>query len=296
MKYFNNIDSFTSLKIQYRTLAITNHPDRGGSEQVMKEINTEYDELYKIWVNRLPEEMRPTDRTGAESRRRFYTQYGWEGSRYDGKLDTKDIARLVREYCKEQWNQWKFSVRCHFASMCAEIRIELKGGPIPAGTLKTDECSRKYGVQTSYRYHGTDDRIVPEAEVVMKDVVEYCMSYNYDDSDAMTDYFDVNFYLFEEVAGEEDWQEIHKTARIKSEPSTPSTTVSEPVKEADIEIIQYSEKSYAVFGDTKPIKDSIKTAGGKWNRFLKKGTETVAGWVIPTKNRSIEEIKSLILK
>lgn len=33
MKYFNNIDSFASLKSQYRTLAIANHPDRGGSEQ-----------------------------------------------------------------------------------------------------------------------------------------------------------------------------------------------------------------------------------------------------------------------
>lgn len=294
MKHFTNIKSLSDLKSQFRSLAMKNHPDKGGSVEIMQEINSEYDALYKVWVDKMPEEMRPADKTGEESRKRFYTIFGWEGSRYDSNLGTKEIAKLVRDYCKEQWNQWKISVRCHFASMCSEISIELKGGPIPFA-IKADK-DPKWGCQTSYRYHDTDDRIVEEAEIVMKDVVEYCQSFNYDDSDPMIDYFDSNFYLHENIIGNDEWQEIHKTARIKAPETGASVTVS-PKENSDvnIEIVQYTEKSYAIFGDTKPIKESIKAAGGKWNRFLKKGTETVAGWVIPTKNRSIEEIRSLIL-
>lgn len=298
MSYFVNITSLSELKNQYRKLAIANHPDKGGSVEIMQVINSEYDALYKIWIDRMPEDMQPTDKTGEQSRRRFYTQYGWEGSRYDGKLDTKDIAKLVREYCKEQWNQWKFSVRCHFASMCCEIRIELQGGPIKQAVRETKNCSGKWGVQTSYKFHDTDERIVPEAEVVMKDVVEYCMSYNYDDSDAMIDYFDTNFYLFEEVAGIEDWKEIHKTARLKAPEKSKDVAVSEPVDPSNlnIEVVDYSDPSYAIFGDTKPLKDRIKEIGGRFNKFLKRGSETCAGWVISKKGRSPEEIRNLILQ
>ena len=46
MKYFNNPKTAEELKSEYRKLAMKYHPDRGGSEEIMKEINREYDELF----------------------------------------------------------------------------------------------------------------------------------------------------------------------------------------------------------------------------------------------------------
>lgn len=49
-KYFKGINAFTTIddiKNQYRKLAIENHPDNGGSTEVMAEINAEYTELCK---------------------------------------------------------------------------------------------------------------------------------------------------------------------------------------------------------------------------------------------------------
>ena len=114
MKHFTNIKSLAELKKQYRTLAITNHPDKGGKVEIMQEINNEYDQLYKIWVNAMPEQARPTE--SAEQSRKFYTANGWEGKNYDRNLTTQEIAKRVREYAKKNWPGWKFSIRCKFAT------------------------------------------------------------------------------------------------------------------------------------------------------------------------------------
>lgn len=285
-QYFTNIKSLADLKSQYRALAMANHPDKGGNTTVMQAINAEYDKLYVIWVRREPIEVRPTDT--AEQSRRFYTPYGWAGSNYDRSLSTKEIAALVREYAKTHWNQWKFSVRCHFASMCSEIRIELKGGPIENGITKTDECSMKYGIQTNYRYHDHCNGVDPMAEVVMKDVVEYCQSFNYDDSDAMIDYFDTNFYLSENVAGRDEWKVTTKKARITAPTSEVSTTSAQLPE--GIRIMPYTDRSLVVVGNTKPIKDKLKELGGRFNPALTIDDSKVAGWVFSSNRYTVESL------
>ena len=47
MKYFNNITSLDELKKAYRRLAMKYHPDCGGSEEIMKQINAEHDALFE---------------------------------------------------------------------------------------------------------------------------------------------------------------------------------------------------------------------------------------------------------
>ena len=49
--YFKNPETLEGLKKQYRELAIENHPDRGGNEEIMKEINSKYDELFQQLKN-----------------------------------------------------------------------------------------------------------------------------------------------------------------------------------------------------------------------------------------------------
>ena len=46
MTYFNNIHSLDDLKAAYRRLAMKNHPDHGGSGEIMQQINAEHDALF----------------------------------------------------------------------------------------------------------------------------------------------------------------------------------------------------------------------------------------------------------
>jgi len=58
-------------------------------------------------------------------------------------------------------------------------------------------------------------------------------------------------------------------------------------------IVNYSDKSVAVFGDTKPIKDQLKHMGGRFNPFLVNPDtgQKEAGWVFPVSK--LAELKSL---
>lgn len=52
MKYFENINTLEELKKAYRKLAMQHHPDKGGSTEIMQEINNEYDLLFNSLKNK----------------------------------------------------------------------------------------------------------------------------------------------------------------------------------------------------------------------------------------------------
>lgn len=57
-----------------------------------------------------------------------------------------------------------------------------------------------------------------------------------------------------------------------------------------VEIIDYSEKSFAVIGDTKPIKGLLSDLGGSFNARLKCG----AGWIFSkTKLNTVKQTLSI---
>jgi hypothetical protein len=60
-----------------------------------------------------------------------------------------------------------------------------------------------------------------------------------------------------------------------------------------INIVNYSEKSIAVLGDSKPIKDHLSSLGGKWNPSLTHNGEKVSGWIFVTSKR--DEVKKLLM-
>ena len=51
MKWFKEIDTLDGLRKLYRKLVVKYHPDNGGSEEAIKEINAEYDILFKRLKN-----------------------------------------------------------------------------------------------------------------------------------------------------------------------------------------------------------------------------------------------------
>ena len=58
------------------------------------------------------------------------------------------------------------------------------------------------------------------------------------------------------------------------------------------EIVDYSQKAIALFGDTKPIKDLLLAIGGKFNPRLTHNGEKKAGWIFQQSKR--EELETII--
>lgn len=190
MKYFNNITSFAELKKQYRTLAIQNHPDKGGDTKTMQEINAEYDKLFPIWKTASKS---TTNETAQSTRNEFYTQNGWKGENYNINLTTKDIAKLIREYIKIQYSNYKFSIQVDYNS----INIALMEAPKNVfidGNLSSYENDHLY-IQVNHYYIENNNKLTEECKQILIDIVTLVQSYNYDDSDSMIDYFNTNFYI-----------------------------------------------------------------------------------------------------
>ena len=182
MNYFKNIISYESLKTQYRTLALANHPDVGGTEDAMKAINSEYDKLFPIWKHRSEV---VNDETAVNTRSEFYTQNGWKGENYNSSITTKEIACIVREYLKDVHNNYRFSVRSEYKHLWVTMT------EAPLEVLTGEE---KY-IQINHYYADRESRLTDSAKAVMQDVLKVINSYRMDDSDSMIDYFHTNFYI-----------------------------------------------------------------------------------------------------
>lgn len=61
----------------------------------------------------------------------------------------------------------------------------------------------------------------------------------------------------------------------KPEPKQNKTNKTETIEAKGLQIIDYSEKAIAIVGDTRAIKDTLKTLGGRFNSHLSCG----AGWI-----------------
>lgn len=197
-------------------------------------------------------------------KRNFYTQNGWQGSNYDPALSTKDIAAKFKEYAKTQkaFKDCKFSIRTKFN----EITIALMEAPFNA----------MLDASQTHTQNATHERVAtPEAIAVMELVKSFISSYNYDDSDGMIDYFDRNFY---------DWYHIGKWDKPfkKIEPRATHTQERTSAHADGITFVDYSEKAFAITGDTRAIKDTLKRLGGRFNARLSCG----AGWIFSKKNES----------
>lgn len=408
MTYFHNITSLSDLKKQYRELVKNNHPDKGGDIAVMQAINNEFEQLYNIWKDR--KETADTtgyanDYEGATAKQytqHVYEEYGWTGSRRDRSYTRKELKVIFAKWLKETYKGCTFSISLSgYNSICVRL-------------LKADFNPFKGDVKLKYsfsRYSITDDpELNDRAKEMFNNIESYLMSYNYDHSDLMTDYYDVGFYLdmvigsgktpfkveipksrrasgacsaefkykegpahqaikkalgkqyfadvvnyglvlgsdyiyndsvffsannysapktmrkkmdkllsvgivtkakygcivfvgytpeVEKALADEDrakeeafktWQEEQHTGKKQEtkRESTKEQPAHECNKEAEeigsFKIVDYSEKAFAVVGDTREIKDTLKQHGGRFNPSLTVGGSKCAGWIFSKKN------------
>jgi hypothetical protein len=91
----------------------------------------------------------------------------------------------------------------------------------------------------------------------------------------------VNAYNFDIVATDikcgsiEDFYIITYLLPTKIEESKKETILGK------FELVNYSDKALAIFGDTRPIRDKLKALGGRFNPCLTNKGQRVAGWIFP---------------
>lgn len=230
------------------------------------------------------------------SKMNFYTQNGWAGSNYDSKLQTKDVAAKVRAFAKKNFPEFKFSITSRWSMYTDSLYIVLKSGPCVPFIEGSRRAERGY-MQTMSSVKGWETDLTPELFEALDGVTSYASSFRYDDSDGMIDYFDTNFFLKIEVADDykviepKQKKESPKHGELSSEANEgkASDTVVTP---ESLEIVDYSEKAIAVFGETKAIKEELKKLGGKFNPALKYNGEKRAGWIFSKKQA--EKVRALL--
>lgn len=221
----------------------------------------------------------------------FYTANGWAGSNYDSKLSTKEIAAKVRSYAKKNFPGFKFSVRSEWSMYADSLHIELKSGPCVPFVEGSRSAERGY-MSTMSTVKGWENELTPEMFKVLDAVTTYASSFRYNDSDGMQDYFDTNFYIHIEVSDE------YKVIEPKAKKSSIKTEKAEEAKEMEavtvegLEMVDYSDKAIAVFGDTKAIKEQLKELGGRFNPSLNYNGEKRAGWIFSKKKA--DEVRNLM--
>lgn len=290
MKYFANCTTLDELKKEYRRLAMANHPDRGGDEATMKAINAEYDEAFpafKLAYNRTAQT--PTTETAQSTRSEFYTANGWKGSNYESGRSLKEIAQLVRQFIKEQFPTYKFSVRTSYASMCQELHVDMKEAPCKIYkdfeelteeekldiirraeynhffTLTSwSESELKTEIMRIWDACGSFYRVLSEQiQAAVEAVDGYVSSYSWSDCDGMQDYFNVNFWYM--GCNTDHVQFVPKTARI----AKPAEPKPEEKKADSLRVVFAPEfDGVEVYFPGKPsdeTRSALKAAGYRWH-------------------------------
>lgn len=219
----------------------------------------------------------------------FYTQNGWAGSNYDCNLSTREIAAKVRTYAKNKYPDFKFSIRYKWSLYADTLYIELKSGTCKPFVEGSISAQRNYMSTVSNIKEWTDE-LTTEVFAILDDVTTYANSFRYNDSDGMIDYFDTNFYL--DISISKEYKIIDPRAKKTKESKQNITEKTKYANAEGLEIVNYSEKAIAVFGDTKAVKEQLKELGGRFNLYLSYKDGKRAGWIFS--KRQADKVKTLI--
>lgn len=240
--YFSNITSLGELKRQYRKLALANHPDRGGSEEAMKAINAEFEKLYAVWEHRPERSNDPNgydDDFAAASAKEYtsyvYNEYKWAGSNWKlhHEYSNKKICQYVRTWLKERYPSYEWRVNKNGYN---SVNVRL----MKADFYPLVDRTRGYCEVSKYRCFDDSD-LTERGRDVFQNVIEFVESWNFDDSDAMTDYFHVNFYA--------------------------TFSVGDYGKSFVFEPLSLKGKDKVFVRHAGPVERAVKAAMGQGNRF-----------------------------
>lgn len=192
----------------------------------------------------------------------------YEGSKYKIR-SLKDTATLIREELKEKMPNCTWSVANPQGHR--QLRFTLRS----CDKEVRSDINRKWYNINYYHIEDCEELNDYGKEMFMK-AREIINQYNMDDSDPMTDYFHVHFYEDYTVSDNFSVKTPKPLTKKDKKSDVFTTDFSNFDKDkVEIDIIKYSDKAIAVIGDTKPIKDILRSFGGRFNPRLTCG----AGWV-----------------
>jgi hypothetical protein len=239
------------------------------------------------------------------------------------KSSSANCAAAIREELKKEFAGVKFSVKSSNFAGGDSVDITWENGPIVQDvetiTRKyqygrfdsmTDmyECTNSIENLPQSKYVSTSREISEDVNNVVREAVKNL--FNFSNLSEWEEEREINSYTYKiinknsipvgaTVTGIETMQEgVFFEDRHPLTFLLPETTQAEPqeapvfeaieVKAGEVSIVDYSEKSIAVIGDTKPIKDQLKELGGKFNFRLSCG----AGWIF--QKSKLEEVQKLL--
>lgn len=178
-------------------------------------------------------------------------------------ISTEEVAKKRAEI-KKAFPNWKLSItRHHHSSICVDILqadIQL--------LLDTEKKSES----VNYFYIADHYKELPEAKDALLKIYEIINEGNRTVS-VDGDYGNIPQFYVSMSVGQWDKPFVYVKGELIKKLLEPKT----PVVAGQVQIIDYSEKAIAVAGDTKPIKETLKALGGRFNFHLTCG----AGWVFP---------------
>lgn len=121
------------------------------------------------------------------------------GSKYNTSMSTKDIATSIRCELKAKFPGCKFSVTMKKFSMGSSIAVTLMSAPKQVFTQETIDYAKENNVSLycNINHYGIQsiDYITAYAKEILEKTFDIVKSYNYDNSDIMSDYHETNFYI-----------------------------------------------------------------------------------------------------
>lgn len=105
---------------------------------------------------------------------------------------------------------------------------------------------------------------------------------------------DLNFQFEDNGYNRQETVQTETTAWIMpiETKSVPEKAIKEKAQvqvqvNGNIETVVYSDKAIAIFGDTKPIKEKLKSIGARFNPFLMHNGNKQAGWILPVTKQTL---------
>lgn len=105
---------------------------------------------------------------------------------------------------------------------------------------------------------------------------------------------DLNFQFEDNGYNRQETVQTETTAWIMpiETKSVPEKAIKEKAQvqvqvNGNIETVVYSDKAIAIFGDTKPIKEKLKSIGARFNPFLMHNGNKQAGWILPVSKQTL---------
>lgn len=217
--------------------------------------------------------------------------------------DQKTAANNLRTLLKSKFPATKFSVRKYYYD---SYTVEWSDGPSVSQVqeitrLFVDEgfdgmTDSSFSISSPFikRYGGighisTDRNISDERRNEELALLNSELEKSYEMEDYVAERCEIARTLVHQRVYKKDF-----SPAVETTPDTQTTAAKSapnPINGQGLEIIDYSEKSFAIIGDTKPIKETLKQLGGCFNGRLSCG----AGWIFSkTKLNIVKQTLSIV--